>query len=518
VQTLAPSAPPSPEAVTARPARFPLARIGPVLCWAGPAILSVFIFSYQAARPGPWRDELATWSAATRTVPQIWALGQHIDGVTVPYYLLVHVFAGWFGDSILALRVPSIIAMTGTVAVAALLGRRLWGTRAGLFAGLLLAVLPVSTRYAQEARGYAFAALFATCATLLLAAAQDGSRWWRWLAYGGSVLLLGWSHQIALLVLLGHAVAVLVVAGRRLLWWLLSVLVALAGVLPFALMGLGQRGTQLDWLEAAKPADLADIVGNVFGYGILGGAVCVLAALAVRGQDGWALTVFLSAALPIGVLYTIDQLVTPMFVGRYLFFVAPLVCVLAGRALAAVSVPVALGVIVVLGLIGLPQQEEFRRAHSGFDYRQAAYQVSVSVQPGDGLIYAPRDGWQFTDLAVHYYLGSAAPRDVLLRANEIQNESLWSTECADAGECLVGTDRVWTLSADNLETGRRAGATDQLTFAEQRALALFDQVSTVRVDGFTLAYFVRRPLVPVVEEPTSAYRHYGPGVAVPAGG
>ena len=110
------------------------------------------------------------------------------------------------------------------------------------------------------------------------------------------------------------------------------------------------------------------------------------------------------------------------------------------------------------------------------------------------------------------------PRDVLLRANEIQNESLWSTECADAGACLVGTDRVWTLSADNLETGRRAGATDQLTFAEQRALALFDQVSTVRVDGFTLAYFVRRPLVPVVEEPTSAYRHYGPGVAVPAGG
>ena len=45
------------------------------------------------------RDEIASWSAATRTVPEIFALGRHIDGVLVPDYLFLHYWIGWFGDS-----------------------------------------------------------------------------------------------------------------------------------------------------------------------------------------------------------------------------------------------------------------------------------------------------------------------------------------------------------------------------------------------------------------------------------
>ncbi|MET0422783.1 MAG: hypothetical protein ABW046_02840, partial [Actinoplanes sp.] len=101
------------------------------LTWVAPVTTAAVIVSFQAARPDPWRDELASWSAAIRTVPEILELGRHIDGVLVPYYLLLHYWIGWFGDSPVALRTPSMLAMTATAGVVALLARRFWGDTAG---------------------------------------------------------------------------------------------------------------------------------------------------------------------------------------------------------------------------------------------------------------------------------------------------------------------------------------------------------------------------------------------------
>ena len=96
---------------------------------------------------------------------------------------------------------------------------------------------------------------------------------------------------------------------------------AAGGVLPFALLGLGQHGRQLNWLFPAEPAALAAIAETIFLSGIVGGAVCVLAVTAL--QDRTAVALFLCALLPVFVLYAVDQLITPMFVGRYLFFTVP---------------------------------------------------------------------------------------------------------------------------------------------------------------------------------------------------
>ncbi|AGZ45871.1 hypothetical protein AFR_38085 [Actinoplanes friuliensis DSM 7358] len=488
-----------------------------MLCWLAPAVLTGLVVSFGVARPEPWRDELATWSAATRTVPQIFALGQHIDGVTVPYYLLAHVWTRWSGDSILALRMPSVLAVTATTAVVALLARRLWDPRTALLAGLLVTAMPVASRYAQEARGYAFAGLFAALSTLLLLRALDRSNFKIWIAYAVSVLLLGWSHQIALLLLLGHGITVAVLARRRLLSWVPAVAPAVAGVLPFTLLGLDQRDSQLDWLAAATPSDLAGIAGHLFVSGIVGGAVCTLAALGVRADpDRRATLIFIAAVLPVLTLYLVDQLVTPIFVGRYLYFVVPLLCLVAGRALAGLRLWHAVAVVLVVALVGLPAQGEMRRSHSGFDYRQAAAMVAANARPGDAIIYAPRDGWQFTDTALRYYLGDSVPRDALLRSDQLRNASFWATECTDPDACLMRTGRVWVLSADNLETGRRAGETDQLSAATQYALAPFTRLLTCRMDGFTLVLFERRPAGS--EAPTTAGLRWGPGVVTRSAG
>jgi mannosyltransferase len=465
--------------------------------WLVPAAVTAAIVAHHAARPQLWRDEFATWQAATRTVPQIVALGHHIDAVTVPYYVFMHYWIARFGDSVLALRTPSIIAMTATAAVVAALGRRLYGAKAGLLGGLLVAVVPVVSRYAQEARAYSFAALFAAVATYLLVVALQRSRWYAWVGYAAAVLLLGLSHQVALLLLAAHLVAVVVECRRehrlRALWWLLAVGVALAGLLPVALLGLGEQGTQLSWLSAARPIDLAQLPERLFGAAAIGGAVCALAAVGLARGDRWGRTLWLSALLPIALLFLADQYVTPIFLGRYLVFATPLLCLLAGRALAGVRWWLAGVVVLVVALLGYPEQQSMRRSHSPFDYAGAAAVVRAGQRPGDGIVYAPRGGWQFTDEAFRYLLRGAVPRDVLLYRDEAQRASLWATECPDPAPCLRGTPRVWTVSADNLETHRTAGATDQLPPAVLAALrAGYRQGPKWRVDGFTIVLFTRR--------------------------
>ncbi|WP_239162532.1 glycosyltransferase family 39 protein [Paractinoplanes rishiriensis] len=465
------------------------------LCWALPVLTAAFVVAYQAAEPELWRDEFASWSAATRTGPEIFEMGRHIDGVLVPYYLLLHLWIGWFSDSAAAMRVPSIAAMALTAGAVALLGRRLWGNRAGLFGGLLFAVLPVVSRYGQEIRGYALATLFATVATLLLIEALDRARWWLWVAYGLAVALTGLSHLLALLVLAGHLV--IVASTRKADWrWLVAVGGGLAVVLPLTVRGLGQHAAQLAWLDRASPAALADLPNAIFEAPVLGGAVPAVAVAALRrGRAFDAGLLWAAVLLPVGLLYAYDQWVAPVFVGRYLLFCVPLLCALAGTALTALRLPLALAVLAALAAIGVPAQERFRDPHSRYAYAAAAEVVLENQRAGDAIVYAPRDGWQLVDVGLEYYLRDREPHDVLLAADQRATRSLWAAECTDALRCLGGTSRVWVVAADNLDPPFRANPTNQLRYEVKAALGEFEQLAVWRVDGFTVALFVRPPRV-----------------------
>ncbi|WP_433370011.1 glycosyltransferase family 39 protein [Actinoplanes sp. CA-142083] len=471
------------------------------VCWLVPAVVTWLVVGYELGRPQPWRDEIASWSAATRTVPEIFALGRHIDGVLVPYYLFLHWWIGRHGDAVAAMRIPSLLAMVATAAAVALLARRFWGNQAGLLAGLVFAVLPVVTRYGQEIRGYAFAALFATLATLALASALEKSRWWRWVLYGVCVALIGLSHLVAVLILGGHLVMAIVLAwwfGRwRLLWWLIAAAAGVATVLPLTFRGLGQQAEQLSWLDAATPESLANLGTAVFIAPLTGGMVAGLAVAALwRERAAAAVLLWMSVLIPVGLLYAYDQLVAPIFVGRYLLFCVPLLCALAGAALSILRLPVAAVAVVALAAIGLPTQAAIRRDHSSYDYPAAAQVILDAQRPGDGAIYEPRDDWQSVDLGLGYYLRDRAPRDLLLASDEVDNASLWATECQDEIKCIGNTNRIWVVAADNLDPPFRATPTNQLGYATKALLkAYFVPIVTYRVGGFTIALFVRPPVV-----------------------
>ena len=138
------------------------------LPWAWPALLTLGFGFYQMGRPELWRDELASWSFASRPVSNLIASARQTGATQLAYYLLLHVWMAAFGDSADAMRSLSVLAMAGAAACVTLVGRRLAGARAGLVAGLVFALVPSVSRFAQEVRFYAFAVLVATLATLML--------------------------------------------------------------------------------------------------------------------------------------------------------------------------------------------------------------------------------------------------------------------------------------------------------------------------------------------------------------
>lgn len=203
--------------ITARPASDAAApeqatRRRPVLAyltWAAPAVVTAVLGLIEIGGPQLWRDELASWSAASRTLPQLWAMLHNIDAVLGIYYFGLHLWMAVFGDSATAMRLPSVLGMAAAAAVVALIGRRLGGGVAGLASGLIFAVIPSVSRYAQEARPYAFATFFAALATLMFLRAMERPRWSRWAIYAVVLAAAGAANLIAMCVAAGHLIIIL---------------------------------------------------------------------------------------------------------------------------------------------------------------------------------------------------------------------------------------------------------------------------------------------------------------------
>ncbi|MEU1884953.1 glycosyltransferase family 39 protein [Micromonospora rifamycinica] len=514
------------------------AGLSRALVWLVPLLATLLVGGYGTGRAQLWRDELATWSAATRPVGDLLRLTRTIDAASGPYYLSVHAWTELAGDSEVALRLPSVLAMAAAAGLTAVLGRRLFGSAAGLLAGLLFAVLPGTSRYAQEARPYALATLLAVLATVLLVRALDRPGRWRWSGYAAAVVGLGLAHLLALGLVAAHAVAVLAgrpaagparpgltadpdhpdgTAGsggrwrdRRSAGWAVAVLVAALLLVPLLVTAAGQRSRQLDWITPARPADLAALPGALAQSGVVGGVLVGLAALGAARAGRRALLPGACALLPVLLLFA-AALAVPLWVPRYLFFTVPFGCLLAGAALAGPPGPVPTGwrptigaglaVVALTGLLGLPDQAAVRHGHgwprsATVDYRGAAAVIAAGQRPGDAVVYAPRDGWFFLDLGIDYHLarmtgdpaGGVHPRDVLVTEGRRERADLWVGECARPAGCLAGVDRVWLVVA-----GRRDDPLAAVPGATGGALRAGFSVDEVRPrPGVTVALLVRR--------------------------
>lgn len=474
-----------------------------------PAILAAAVTTTEIGRPELWRDELATWSAASRPLPQLWRLLHHTDAVLGPYYVVEHVWISVFGDSATALRLPSALAMTVTAAVVALIARRLVAAHdaehanvAALAAGVIFAFIPAVTRYGQEARPYAFTALFSALATLALVGLVDRRTWYRWIGYALALAAAAAASLVTLSVLAGHVVGVVALRGGRgwrpspvtlrglttrflpVVGFAACVAVAVAVNYPLISEGNKQASSQLDNLTHPGWSALWTLWPQLFSSGPAAVVVTLLAAAgliagpaAYRRACGFAVAV---ALVPVLAVWIASHGAVSYWTTRYFIFTLPAWAAAAGTGVAAITamaralavrygVSARYGVAAVLVALpvaaGATAQVAVRepQAHNWWTYpapsgdiplgyAQAADIIAAHEQAHDGIAFQISDDnrWE-VDKGVMYYLGDRpAPRTVFEAKTEEQAGLLTPVECADPADCLYGTHRVWVVYINHL--------------------------------------------------------------------
>ncbi|GAA3412191.1 glycosyltransferase family 39 protein [Streptosporangium vulgare] len=433
-----------------------------------PPVAALLIGLWGITTPSFWRDESVSAMAAAMPLDDLWHLLDSIDRVHALYYLLLRPFAA-FSTGELAMRLPSVVATAAAAYGVAVLGRKLAAPGAGLVAGLLYAALPMVSRYAQEARSYAIVTAVAVLATWVLAEAtrRSSPRWY--LAYGACLVLLGWFHVYALLLVVAHVVTVVLFrysapspspssSRPDLVWFAGALTVAVAGIAPLALLAAGQREAQLSWLKPTKLTDVAwfgeEVAGTVWVALLLVALMLLgafsggrLAAVALP----WALLPFVSMAISI---------VYPVFNPRYVLFAVPAMALLAGAGLNALR-PRALGWIglVLVAALTVPTHLTIREPDRRPDnLRDMAATLLARQRPGDAVLYVGENRRLF----------AAVYEDAYRNLRDLTHAPGRRTPrtAAQFTAALDGVERVW------LVTGGRKHKSRDFVEDDERYLAL----------------------------------------------
>ncbi|WP_445517065.1 glycosyltransferase family 39 protein [Streptomyces sp. NEAU-174] len=338
-----------------------------------------------------WRDESTTYQVAHRSVGEILRLLGDADVVHGLYYLFMHgVFALWDGG-LVALRLPSVLAMAAAAAGVGLLGRRLAGPRAGLAAGLVFPLAPAVQRYAQEGRSYALVCAAVVAATHLLLSAVARPRRRTWAGYAAVASLACLLHEFAILAVAAHGVALYRarVGGRSGWAWGRAASVVAVVLAPLVIVSQ-QQAALVGWIS---PPGMPELLG--FGALALVGLGCARGPLPAHGPVPLRDLALALLILPPAALLAVSYL-HPLYVDRYVLYAYVGLALLIGARLEALSRTVAapralaggLAVAAVAAL--LPYSLQLRTPQSRLDDPLAAARAVRELgRPGDGVLFLP---------------------------------------------------------------------------------------------------------------------------------
>lgn len=406
------------------------------------AVAAVLRFWHIGAQ-SLWLDEASSWLVAR--MPPLYLLTHNVDHGNPPgFYILL---AGWmrlFGQSEVVLR--ALPALAGVLSVPALflLGRELFGRRAGLLAALLLALSPIQVAYGQEARGYTLVMLLGILCAWMLARAQRTDRWLDWLAAAGFAALGFHVHYTAALLVPFAGMAV--ITGRRSARALAAAgaygLLVLPGALLYLVPSFLSSQGYSYYLERVTPGALARMCNTFFGRPVppdaptallaagallllvaVGYPLCmaVLAAVHEPERPGDLQSAICNLQSPRPVLFALLYLAVPVLLFaayarmkpvwefRYVMVAFPGYLLLAGWALATAGRHVRAVLATSLVLLTLPGLAAvYARPKS--DWRSAAAAIRrVEAAPGGAhgviLITAP-----FMTIPLDYYYHGRLPQ------------------------------------------------------------------------------------------------------------
>ncbi|WP_166225572.1 glycosyltransferase family 39 protein [Pseudomonas atagonensis] len=316
--------------------------------------LALIVRFYAIDVPSIWYDEAYSLLLARETPARIWALTA-LDVHPPLYYVLLHYWVMVWGDGPLPARAMSALADVGTLLLSIKLMSLMATRRATWIAALLLALLPISVRYSQEARMYALLGFWLMGATLALVCWAGKPEQTRFAAL--YVLLMTtafYTHYFAGLCVLVHwlfwwqsAVQrnATRIAGEQ---WLVANVAIVFLYLPWIPHLLSQLALTegLGWIE---PVTLQGAMTLVWQFTVMGDGisqpslwhlmplalVVLCAATAIinnEGEQRFRILLVSYFFIPLVVVFLIS-LFLPLFVPRYLVFTAPALAMITALAL-----------------------------------------------------------------------------------------------------------------------------------------------------------------------------------------
>lgn len=361
-----------------------------------------------------WFDEAVSAEFAGRTLRGLLPEITGGDPNMAFYYALLNLWRRLFGDGEVALRSLSALAAAGAVTALFVLGTRLFGPRAGLFAAVLLAFNAFLIEYAQMARGYTLLALLVTLSS------------WRFVvelerpSLGGRVVyvlvsaLAVYTHYFAALVLVAQLCALLALRRRFAITpGRVAVAVALVALgVPVVVFARAGGTARISWIpplsHLSVPIAIVKLAGRSFVLAALFGFSAAWAAWQIatswRLRDDvekvWRLGFVLAwLVIPFGIAIAVSFR-RPVLLAQYLIVCLPALCLLTSVALKGLK-PARVGtallaLFVVLSAVRLV---ELYRTDGLEDWRSTERNLARAIQPGDRTAFFPR----FAGKAYEYY-------------------------------------------------------------------------------------------------------------------
>ena len=410
--------------------------------------------------PSFWYDETASLQLARLPWDEFWAFVAHRDAVHGLYALFLDLWMRIFGESELAVRAPSILAIGCATAGVQLLARRLGADeRGGVLGAAVFALLPRIAIQAVEARSLAIATALLVAAALLLLRAIRRRSPASWAAYVVVAALAGWCFVYAALVLPAFAVLAAGSRGARRarMARVAAVLLPAVSLVPL-LVTMSSQTDQVAWLAGETVTPYTVLIEPLFGWAVWSAAlVAALIAAAVwrrvlvYDERLWMIVTWL--VVPVVALVAGSVLVLPMFAPRYLTICAPALAVLCALSARALPPRWATSFVLVWALSAVPFVVSTRLPASkpgGIDLRAIAGAVAQGAAPGDGILLGT-DGVRALQprVVLAAYPATFAGLDDLALARPFTATGTYSDELVPPEDLdLARAQTVWVIDRD----------------------------------------------------------------------
>jgi hypothetical protein len=376
--------------------------------WATPAVLVALVAVSAVVRTriinaGFWIDEGISVGIAHHPLTDIPHLLRQ-DGSPPLYYLLLHAWIGWFGDSEAATHALSLLFSLACIPLAFAVGSALFGRRTGWVCAALTALDPYLTAYGQETRMYTVLAFLSFVAALgYVRGVVEGRRRWLPLLVGAVTLML-YTHNWSIFFAIGLALTTAIFVRAH---WREAVMAGVATLILYApwvpTLLFQAKHTGAPWSTAPSlhslllaPGAVLSGDGPLTAFAIVGGLG--LATL-VKRRDVLSTTVLSLGCISASTILVawVASLANPAWATRYFAVVIGPILLLcaAGFVRAGRLGWVALAIVAIFWTATSPKAEKS-------DVREVSELSAPYVHAGDLVISTHPEQTP----VIRYYLGS----------------------------------------------------------------------------------------------------------------